>query len=96
MRSLDFTRLLGFDSVADQLSDGVDFHDMTFGAKLGAKVGTEPLGEPNASSTLDFSKLLGFEAVAEHLSNGVDFKDETLGAKLGAKVGQEATGTRVS
>ena len=41
--TLDFTKLLGFDSVADQLSDGVDFQDETIGAKLGAKVGAEPV-----------------------------------------------------
>ena len=40
--SLNFTKLLGFDSVADRLLDGIDFHEETIGAKLGAKVGVEP------------------------------------------------------
>jgi hypothetical protein len=41
MQSIDFSKLLGFDSVAEQLADGVDFQDPTVGAKLGAKVGGE-------------------------------------------------------
>lgn len=44
MSSLDFSKLLGFDAVADQVSDGVDFQDHTVGAKLGAKVGGEDVG----------------------------------------------------
>ena len=39
---MDFTKLLGFDAVADQISSGIDFKDETLGAKLGAKVGEEP------------------------------------------------------
>ena len=41
---IDFTKLLGFDTVADKLSaDTVDFQDGTLGAKLGAKVGDKEL-----------------------------------------------------
>ena len=36
---IDFTKLLGFETVADVLSEGIDFQDETTGAKLGAKVG---------------------------------------------------------
>ena len=86
---LDFTKLLGFDSVADQLSNGVDFQDETVGAKLGAKVGQEA-DEPKRAS-LNFTKLLGFDSVADRLSDGIDFHEETIGAKLGAKVGLEPT-----
>ena len=39
---MDFSKLLGFAIVADQISKGVDFQDETVGAKLGAKVGEEP------------------------------------------------------
>lgn len=81
--TLDFSRLLGFDAVSDKLADGVDFHDETVRAKIGAKVGPEPV------NPLDHSKLLGFDSVADRLSGGVDFHDETVGAKLGAKVGGE-------
>ena len=81
---IDFSKLLGFDSVADQLFDGVDFQDPTIGAKLGAKV-----GEPTEPMKLEFSKLLGFDSVADKLSTGVNFQDATIGAKLGAKVGIE-------
>ena len=48
---LDFTRLLGFDSVSDQILDGIDFQDETIGAKLGAKVGEEPSVPAKAPDT---------------------------------------------
>ena len=37
---IDFSKLLGFDAVNDQISGSVDFQDETISAKLGAKVGT--------------------------------------------------------
>jgi hypothetical protein len=40
---IDFTKLLGFETVADQLSKSADFQDETIGAKLGAKVGDKEL-----------------------------------------------------
>ena len=43
---IDFSKLLGFDAVRDQLSAGVDFQDDTIGAKLGAKVGKPPATRP--------------------------------------------------
>ena len=36
MQNMDFSKLLGFDTIN---TDKVDFSDATFGAKLGAKVG---------------------------------------------------------
>ena len=36
---LDFTRLLGFDSMIDQIVESVDFQDETIDAKIGAKIG---------------------------------------------------------
>ena len=37
---IDFTKLLGFATVADELlSETTDFREATLGAKLGAKVG---------------------------------------------------------
>ena len=36
---IDYSKLLGFDMVSDELVDGVDFNNPTVGAKLGAKVG---------------------------------------------------------
>ena len=36
---IDLTKLLGFETVAREASDDVDFQDETLGAKLGAKVG---------------------------------------------------------
>ncbi len=38
---IDYAKLLGFDAVSNQLSEGVDFQDDTISAKLGAKVGVE-------------------------------------------------------
>jgi hypothetical protein len=40
---IDFSKLLGFDAVSDQISGSVDFQDEPIGAKLGAKVGTPEL-----------------------------------------------------
>ena len=45
IQKIDFTKLLGFDAVSDELSEGIDFQDETMGAKLGAKVGV-PEAEP--------------------------------------------------
>ena len=42
---IDFSKLLGFDAVNDQISGSVDFQDETISAKLGAKVGIEVLAE---------------------------------------------------
>jgi hypothetical protein len=38
---IDFTKLLGFEGVSEQLSNGVDFQNETMDAKLGARVGAE-------------------------------------------------------
>lgn len=38
---IDFGKLLGFDTVGDQIAGNLDLQDATFGAKLGAKVGEE-------------------------------------------------------
>jgi len=52
---LDFSKLLGFDTVSESLTDGVDFQDPTVGARLGAKVGddttqtTTPEPEPTTT-----------------------------------------------
>ena len=44
---IDFSKLLGFATVADQLcSDTIDLQDPTVGARLGAKVGDKPDVEP--------------------------------------------------
>ncbi len=39
LEKIDYTRLLGFDAVGNEISGTIDFQDATFGAKLGAKVG---------------------------------------------------------
>jgi hypothetical protein len=39
MAKMDYSKLLGFDMVAKDVTGGVDFKDATVGAKLGAKVG---------------------------------------------------------
>lgn len=38
---IDYSKLLGFGYVSDQLAKGVDFRDETVAAKIGAKVGIE-------------------------------------------------------
>ncbi len=37
--NIDFTKLLGFDTVAEEVSGGLDLQNDTLGGKLGAKVG---------------------------------------------------------
>ena len=81
---IHFDKLLGFELLARELSKALDFQDESFGAKLGAKVGTES----GPSKTIEFAKLLGFESIAEGLPKVVDFTDETLSDKLGAKIGE--------
>ena len=85
---IDFTKLLGFNTVSNELPDGLDFKGDSIGARLGAKVGTEVTPETKA---IQFSKLLGFDIATDELSKGLDLQDETLSAKLGAKVGPEIT-----
>jgi len=36
---IDYSKLLGFDMVSEELVEGVDFNNPTLGAKLGAKIG---------------------------------------------------------
>jgi len=38
---IDFTKLLGFQTVSEQSARGIDFKDETIGARLGAKVGVD-------------------------------------------------------
>ena len=84
--SIDFTKLLGFDTVSEGLPNGLDFKDEIFGDKLGAKLGTESSGTA-PSKPIQFSKLLGFETIAEELSKGLNFHNDALSDKLGAKIG---------
>jgi hypothetical protein len=43
---IDYSKLLGFETVGDLISGSVDFQDDALAAKLGAKVGNDP--DPNA------------------------------------------------
>jgi len=36
---MDYSKLLGFETLSDALTKGIDFQDPTIGPKLGAKVG---------------------------------------------------------
>jgi hypothetical protein len=36
---IDFSKLLGFEVISEELAEHVDFRDETFGGRLGAKVG---------------------------------------------------------
>ena len=51
MEKIDYAKLLGFDSVSDELSEGIDFQSETIGAKLGAKVGHEPVNPAKLAET---------------------------------------------
>jgi hypothetical protein len=39
---IDYSKLLGFDTVADELKKGIDFKNPTVAGKVGAKVGPPP------------------------------------------------------
>ena len=52
---IEFAKLLGFDTVRDQISGSVDFSDETIGARLGAKVGDEP-PKPSRRAETDTKK----------------------------------------
>ena len=43
---IDFTKLLGFNTVSDELPDGIDLQNDTLGDKLGAKVGPAEISSP--------------------------------------------------
>jgi hypothetical protein len=43
---VDFGRLLGFETVGEQLEDGVDFRNETISDRLGAKIGPLPEESP--------------------------------------------------
>ena len=43
---IDYSKLLGFDMVIDELVDGVDFNNPTIGEKLGAKMGPTTVPPP--------------------------------------------------
>jgi hypothetical protein len=42
-RKIDFSKLLGFQVLGEELSERVDFRDEAFGGRLGAKVGGKDL-----------------------------------------------------
>jgi hypothetical protein len=48
---LDFSKLLGFACVDGRVDGEVDFRDESFGARLGAKVGLEPVSPEGASAS---------------------------------------------
>jgi hypothetical protein len=81
---IDFDRLLGFELLTRELSQALDFQDESFGAMLGAKVGSS--SEDGPAKAIEYGQLLGFDSVADGLGV-VDFKDDTLGDKLGARIG---------
>jgi hypothetical protein len=53
MQKIDYAKLLGFNAVSEQLSEGLDFQDETIAAKLGAKVGAEPLDPAKTIETAE-------------------------------------------
>ena len=45
---IDYSKLLGFDVVSDEIANGIDFRNEIVGAKLGAKVGSATTKMPAA------------------------------------------------
>jgi hypothetical protein len=50
---IDYTRLLGFSTISEPTSGGIDFRDETVGARIGAKVGIEPTEPAQPSSATE-------------------------------------------
>jgi hypothetical protein len=48
---IDFSKLLGFGLVTEELAEKVDFQNETFGGRLGAKVGEKPTDLQEISDT---------------------------------------------
>jgi len=65
---IDYSKLLGFDMVADDAADGVDFQKATIGTRLGAKVGKRPPPLP----TLDPAPMKLNFTVGDHASRRAD------------------------
>ena len=53
IQRIDFSKLLGFDTVGEFICEGVDFHGDIFGARLGAKVGAD--NEPSPARDAEIS-----------------------------------------
>lgn len=91
---VDYSRLLGF-SVVNENMGRVDFQAETFDAKLGAKVGAEPIGpqetkisKADKGTQIELSRLLGFASLT--VQKCVDFRNEIFDGRLGAKVGTDS------
>ena len=54
---MQFSKLLGFDVVAAELSAGLNFQDEIIGDRLGAKIGPEPTGGVDFKEDILSAKL---------------------------------------
>ena len=81
---IDFTKLLGFDMVSDELPDGLDFTGDTIGARLGAKVEGQRRVIPKDYQILE---ALGFEIISRGTLKGPRNPESYVCDKFGAKVG---------
>jgi hypothetical protein len=54
MQKMDYSKLFDFATVRGELSEAVDFQDVTISAKLGAKVGAPEVVEPAKASCLTY------------------------------------------
>jgi hypothetical protein len=70
--TIDFTKLLGFDTVSQELSAGIDLQGETLGDKLGAKVG--PL-EPGPSRAVDFQNETFAGKLGAKMGPGIESTD---------------------
>lgn len=50
---IDFSKLLGFGLVTDELAEGLDFQNDTLGSRIGAKVGDKDLPELKSDPEAD-------------------------------------------
>ncbi len=65
---MDYSKLLGFDTLSDALAKGADFQDPTAGAKLGAKVGS---GQPTTKTFMPMNLPLEATGPADPILRGL-------------------------
>ena len=70
LECIDFTKLLGFDTVSAGLPSGLDFKDETLGDKLGAKVGQE--SNPSPAKGIDFNDATLGAKLGAKIGDGVE------------------------
>ena len=81
-KTLDPTKLMGFESVKDL--GFLDFSDDAMASRVGAKVGEPVISVRSIDAPQSFSAISG----------AINFADDAVAARLGAKIGEPTDRTR--